>query len=67
MLSHEDWGNILCIISTISNLILLLYFVITGALSVGQAFLGCMIWFYGTVILIDHLWIEDKDNDDYIE
>lgn len=65
MLSREELSNIICVVATISNLILIIYFVATGALSVGQAFIGCMIWFYGTVILIDHLWIEEEDDDDY--
>ncbi len=64
MLNREIICNVLCIISTISNFIILIYFVATGALNVGQAFIGCMVWFYGTILLIDHFWIEDKDDDD---
>lgn len=67
MLNREELSNIICIVATVSNLILLIYFVVTGALNVGQAFIGCMVWFYGTVILIDHLWIEEEDDDNYAE
>ena len=65
MSTHEVWSARFFIAVTIINFFTLWYFFGSGALNIGQFFIGFMIWFYGTIIVADHLWFEEEDDDDY--
>lgn len=63
MFSRETWSAIFFIAVTAINLATLFRLNAEGALSTGEFFIGMMVWFYGTIIIVDHLWFDNEDDD----
>jgi len=54
-------------VSTFVNFISIIFLSASGALDVGQRFIAFMIWFYGTLVISEHIWFDGGDDDDYAE
>lgn len=67
MLNPETLSAICFLTVTGVNLMTIFHLAGTGALTIGQSFIAFMIWFYGSLIVADHIWIsgdEDEPDDD---
>ena len=67
MLNHKEdkWQKFLFGVITIINIFELIYFKVTGTLTTGEFFIAQMVWFYGTILLIDNIFVDVDDDDDF--
>lgn len=64
MLDPERGLLLFFLIVTAVNLGAILYFFSNGMLNSGEFLIAGMIWFYGTIIVFDHIAPEDDDEGD---
>lgn len=52
------------LLATVVNFGAILYFFNNGMLNPGEFLIAGMVWFYGTIIVFDHIEPEDDEGDD---
>ena len=62
---EDRWQRFLFIAITIINIFELIYFKATGTLTTAEFFIAQMVWFYGTILLIDNIFVDVDDDDDF--